>query len=57
MLEAWRQAAIITLQLIENCWLGLEWLAAGWGVNLFHTHYRLVLGLLESQSSSCREQV
>lgn len=51
MLEAWKQATIITLQLIENCWLGLEHLAASWGVNfLLHTHYRFVLGLLESQS-------
>lgn len=43
MLEAWKQAAIITLQLTENCWRGLEWLAASWEVNLFRTHYRLVL--------------
>lgn len=23
------------MQLIENCWLGLKWLAASWGVNFF----------------------
>lgn len=51
MLEAWSQEAIITLQLIENCWLELKESVAGWGVNiLFHTHYRFVPGLLGSQA-------
>lgn len=46
MLEAWRRAAIITLQLIENCSLGLERVAASLEVNIsLRTRCRFLLGV------------